>query len=336
VRLTPNDDPSPTPPAGEGRPRAGRLLVVDDDVPLLNALCEALRGRGFEVAAFSDPADALAALRERPFDLLLTDLMMPGTDGIAVLRLAHEICPGLVGVMMTGHGSIQLAVEAMRAGAVDFVLKPFRMRHALPVIDRALGVGRMRAENERLRREVERLEAERVRPLEDANARLAALATTDPLTGLANRRALEEAAARESALGARIGRPLSLILLDADHFKAFNDAFGHPAGDEVRRQVGAAVRACCRATDLPARIGGEEFAILLPATDAAGGRVLAERVRAAVEAGSWPQRPVTISVGVATCEWGSAEALIAAADRALYEAKRAGRNRVVADGPAGG
>jgi diguanylate cyclase (GGDEF)-like protein len=299
---------------------------------LVAALCEALRNEGFEVAGFADPAAALDALRAGGFDLLLSDLMMPGTNGVQVLRQALEIDPRLAGVIMTGQGSVPAAVEAMRAGAADFVLKPFRMKQVLPVLDRALAARRLRAENERLRREVERSEAERVRLLEETNARLAALAATDLLTGLANRRAFDEALAREASLAGRGVRPLSLLALDVDHFKTFNDAFGHPAGDEALRRVAEAIRGCCRATDVAARTGGEEFAVLLPGTDLEGALVLAERVRAAVEAGPWPLRPVTASAGVATlgaaCR-GAAERLVAAADRALYRAKRDGRNRVV-------
>jgi len=215
--------------------RRGRLLLVDDEEDLLDALCESLRAQGFEVLGFADPAPALDALRADQFDLLLSDLMLPGMDGTQLLKKALQIDPDLVGVIITGQGSIEAAVEAMKCGAFDFVLKPFRMRQVLPLLDRAVGVRRMQAENARLRREVERLDAERVRFLEETNARLAALATTDPLTGLANRRAFDEALAREAALAGRGARPLSLVLLDVDHFKRFNDTFGHPAGDEVLR-----------------------------------------------------------------------------------------------------
>jgi diguanylate cyclase (GGDEF)-like protein len=254
-------------------------------------------------------------------------------DGIALLRQAQGIDPTVAGVIMTGQGSIPAAVEAMRAGAADFVLKPFRLQQILPVLGRALEARRLRAENDRLRREVARLEAERVRLLEEANARLAVLATTDPLTGLANRRVFDEALAREAALAARGRRPLALMILDVDHFKAFNDAFGHPAGDEVLKQVAVAVRACCRGTDVVARLGGEEFAVLLPGTDLPGGVALAERVRLAVAAGPWPLGPVTVSVGVAVHDAasGGAAELVRAADRAMYRAKRGGRNQVASE-----
>jgi DNA-binding NtrC family response regulator len=137
--------------------RTGRLLVVDDEVELMNALSDSLREEGFEVAGFSDPAAGLAALRGGEFDLLLSDLMMPGTDGIQLLRAALEIDPALVGIIMTGQGSIPTAVEAMKVGAFDYLLKPFRLQQVLPVLVRGLEVRRLRAENVRLRRVLERL-----------------------------------------------------------------------------------------------------------------------------------------------------------------------------------
>lgn len=124
-----------------------RLLVVDDEVELLTALCNALLGEGFEVTGCADPTVALAALRTGGFDLLLSDLTMPGMDGIQLFRQALQIDPTLVGVLMTGSGTIQEAVEAMKVGAFDFVLKPFRLREILPVLNRAIEARRQRAKN---------------------------------------------------------------------------------------------------------------------------------------------------------------------------------------------
>jgi two-component system response regulator AtoC len=152
--------------------RTSRVLVVDDEAPLMESLCETLREEGFEVTGYSDPKAALADLRPGKFDLLLTDLMMPGLDGVRLLGLARRVDPDLVGLVMTGQGSVPAAVEAMRAGAADFVLKPFRRAQLLPVLDRALESRRLRVENERLRREVARLEVESGRRLEEADARL--------------------------------------------------------------------------------------------------------------------------------------------------------------------
>lgn len=124
-----------------------RILIVDDEVPQMRALCDTLRDNDFDVAGFSDPTVALEEFRQARFDLLLSDLMMPQVDGLTFLRQAREIDPDLVGIIMTGQGSIASAIEAMRAGAFDYILKPFKLSAILPVLTRALSVRRMRLEN---------------------------------------------------------------------------------------------------------------------------------------------------------------------------------------------
>jgi signal transduction histidine kinase len=131
-----------------------RLLVVDDEARHMEALCRTLTPEGYDVTGCSAPAQALAALREQPFDVLLTDLMMPGMDGIELLAAALDIDPDLVGVMMTGHGTVGSAVEAMKAGALDYILKPFNLSAIRPVLARAVDVRRLRLENIRLREAV--------------------------------------------------------------------------------------------------------------------------------------------------------------------------------------
>ncbi len=117
--------------------QAARILIVDDEVTQMRALCDTLRDQGYQTTGCSAGCDALAALREAKFDLLLTDLMMPGMDGIALLRAAHALQPDLAGVVMTGKGTIATAVEAMKEGALDYVLKPFKLSAILPVLGRA-------------------------------------------------------------------------------------------------------------------------------------------------------------------------------------------------------
>ena len=196
----------------------------------------------------------------------------------------------------------------MRRGATDFVTKP---------VDAALLDLRIRGafDLEQTRR----------------------MANTDGLTGLYNHRHLQERLQQEVERADRYGRPLSVIMADLDHFKSFNDAFGHPRGDELLIAVARTLRQLSRATDILARYGGEEFTLVLPETSAVEAQVLAERVRqcvAALEIDAVPTRRgaepgVTLSLGVAAYNLGdSKEDLIEAADVALYQAKRAGRNRV--------
>ena len=164
--------------------------------------------------------------------------------------------------------------------------------------------------------------------LEEANRQLEELALHDSLTGLGNRRAFEHRLAQEMNQAKRYGTPLSVLLLDVDSFKAYNDGFGHPAGDEILRRLSQILRAQGRDTDFFARYGGEEFIVILPLTDAAGAMVLAERLRIAIERTVWPEREVTVSLGAATLlpTMPGDAALVEAADQALYAAKAAGRN----------
>lgn len=156
------------------------------------------------------------------------------------------------------------------------------------------------------------------------------LAITDALTGAYNRRYLNEFLVKEIRRSTRYKHDFSLLMLDIDHFKAYNDAYGHLAGDEALRQVVGLLRQNVRAVDLVARYGGEEFVVVLPETDAAGAHATAEKIRSILENHSFPFGRLTASLGVAHCaasEAASPDALIAMADHALYTAKRLGRNR---------
>jgi diguanylate cyclase (GGDEF)-like protein len=179
-------------------------------------------------------------------------------------------------------------------------------------------------------RELGRLNAD----LAVANSRLESLATTDGLTGLKNHRAFQESLEREYARAARDGSPLSLLMLDVDHFKQFNDQFGHPAGDGALKEVARILTQGNRLSDtVAARYGGEEFALILPKCGRNEAAAVAERLRRSVEMGPWPLRPITVSVGLATMIHSTPNraSLIARADAAMYRAKVSGRNQVCSD-----
>jgi diguanylate cyclase (GGDEF)-like protein len=168
------------------------------------------------------------------------------------------------------------------------------------------------------------------RRLEEETVRLSALATTDGLTGLANRRSFGDRLTAAIAYARQTETPLSLILMDVDRFKPYNDMFGHPAGDEVLRQVGRILSRVARDSDIPARYGGEEFAVLLPETDGETGAIIADLFRSEIASSSFPHREVTASFGVAELSAflsGGGE-LVSAADAALYKSKANGRNQV--------
>ncbi len=171
--------------------------------------------------------------------------------------------------------------------------------------------------------------------LEETNKELESLATTDGLTGLKNRRTFGAKLVEEHARAVRYHQPLSLLLLDVDHFKQYNDNFGHPAGDAVLRGVAELLGQTARDTDMAARYGGEEFVVILPFTDEAGARVFAERVRTAIAGKEWEKRPVTASIGIGTLslDTPTPDSLVSCADGALYQSKAAGRNRVTHGNP---
>ncbi len=188
-----------------------------------------------------------------------------------------------------------------------------------------------------VRQRTEEAAVRQARALEEANAKLEEMASTDSLTRLWNRRAFLEQLGVQMQIALRTRRPLSLLLLDIDHFKPYNDAHGHLAGDDVLEQLADILRGLARRSDYVARIGGEEFAILLPETDGEGAIRLAERFRRGVEGAAWPVEPIKISGGATTVRFDPSEqnvdehwrsALLSSADQALYHSKRAGRNRV--------
>lgn len=185
-------------------------------------------------------------------------------------------------------------------------------------------------QNERRLEDAQRKLRQQQDMLQDVNSRLSELATLDGLTQLRNRRAFEERLEDETRRWRQRGSDVSLVLLDIDQFKSFNDTFGHPKGDEVLRAVGRLIRRSLRASDFAARYGGEEFAIILPNTDRTGSLLVAEQLRRAIEEATWEDRAITASVGVATMcgEISTSDELVDHADRALYRSKQAGRNCV--------
>jgi diguanylate cyclase (GGDEF)-like protein len=165
--------------------------------------------------------------------------------------------------------------------------------------------------------------------LQEAYRELEALATTDGMTGLWNHRTFQERFRSELARSRESGQPVALLLIDVDRFKSYNDAFGHPAGDEALRLVAKVLKGNVRSADVPARYGGEEFAVVMLAASEGEALSLAEEIRAACASQEFPRRAVTLSIGVVSTVGGDADEMIEAADRGLYAAKHAGRNRVI-------
>jgi diguanylate cyclase (GGDEF)-like protein len=292
------------------------ILIVDDIPTNIEVLAEALR-RQYRVKVATNGSDALVVARARPQpDLVLLDVMMPAMDGFEVCRrLKADPATQHIPVMfVTAKDDATDEERGLMLGAVDYITKPFH----LPVV-------RARVRNHlALKLKADLLES---------------LANIDSLTDIPNRRRFDEKLAAEWRRCQRSGLPLSLIMIDVDHFKAFNDHFGHGAGDICLMTIAATLSAnLSRPGDMVARFGGEEFAVILPETDPAGAGAIAERMREALAVQRLAQAPgeggiVTLSAGVAgrvPDEAADPAELVLAADRKLYEAKTAGRNRVCA------
>ncbi|XLZ72171.1 GGDEF domain-containing protein [Massilia sp. SR12] len=248
----------------------------------------------------------------------------------SLVRLAHVLlAPSQINTFLSGGTELALMVSAggilqVLINATQFRLESERIRDEL-----AHHAQRLETKRDTLRNEVT-----------ERTAELTRLASTDSLSGLANRRHFMESGQREMARARRHKRPLAVLMLDIDHFKRINDTFGHAAGDKVIEQVAQACRARTRNIDLAGRLGGEEFALLLPETGATAAQVLAERIRHAIATLDARQHglpfPVSVSIGIAVLEAGDAslEALLARADQVLYRAKSLGRNQVQMAGAA--
>jgi diguanylate cyclase (GGDEF)-like protein len=291
-----------------------KVLVVDDVPDNVKLLSYELSDHGFEVLTAFDGPQALEIARSQLPDVILLDIMMPGLDGIEVCRQlkADTDTRPIPVIMISARDLEEDVVRGLDVGACDYVTKPFNLTI---VLARVRTAARAKADHDLIA---------------GMNERLAELALTDGLTGLRNHRSFREAVATTVSLASREHLPLSLIMLDVDHFKSYNDNFGHPAGDEVLRALASILHAQVRKHDLIARYGGEEFAVLLPGADEADARGTAERLRWAIESHAWPRRAVTASLGIATLGPGSAGPLelIERADEALYRSKRSGRNRL--------
>jgi two-component system, cell cycle response regulator len=290
------------------------ILVVDDNPDKLNLIKAALELAGYNVTTATDGDEAIMAIESYQPDLVITDVMMPRMNGyeLAERIRANPVTKFIPVIMQTAAGRRSEDLRrANEAGALGYITDPTDLDLLLA----------------------------RTRTLLEFKAYLDVCeeaAFTDHLTGLANRRRFERQLEREVARMERYGHPFSLLMIDIDSFKDLNDSFGHDAGDDAIRRLSKVLREGTRGIDLAARIGGEEFAVLLVETRKESGFEVAERLRAAIKVLEVPKaRNITASFGVAECptDAQTAAQVLKAADVALYEAKRNGRDRVVAIQP---
>ena len=319
------------------QPAAGIVVLLVDDQPIVGEAIRRMLASNADIA-FHFCADAQRAIDTaaavRP-TTILQDLVMPGVDGFTLVQQMreHPATAQIPIIVLSSREDPRDKSRAFEIGASDYLVK-------LP--DQIELVARIRAHSKsflaQLQRDAAYRELEELgRQLAEKNAILEALSSLDGLTGIANRRRFDEALETEWRRGRREGTELSLLLIDVDFFKRYNDHYGHLAGDDCLRRVAAALKSSAhRAADLVARYGGEEFCILMGHTDAPGAAQVAETARRAIEelaiahARSDAASVVTISLGSATLTPGNdfeGESLIKLADGALYQAKKDGRNR---------
>ncbi len=318
------------------------VLLVDDQVMVGEAIRRALANApNIDFHFCQDPQEALGtAVATRP-TVILQDLVLPGVNGLTLVQAyrANPVTRDIPIIVLSTKEDASVKSAAFAAGANDYLVK-------LP--DTIELIARIRYHSRSYLAMVQRDEAyhalrQSQQQLLESNLELRRLMNSDGLTGLGNRRYFDEYLGAEWDRAVRQGLELSVLMIDVDNFKAYNDCYGHIPGDEaLKRVAGAILAACNRPTDLAARFGGEEFSVILPGMPAGGARLVAEKLRRAVEAmqiphadsatGAW----LSVSVGVASGipqVGGKFSDLIEIADRSLYQAKRHGRNQVVMGEP---
>lgn len=301
---------------------AAQVVVADDDRVTREYVAGLLRGHGYEVTAVDNGQKAIDACRQGAVTLVLLDVIMDGISGIDVCRMLKTTTGAQGGflpvILLTARSDTDSRVEGLRIGADDYICKPFDERELLARVTNMVRIKQMHDD------------------VTAARERLERLAIRDELTGLYNYRYLQSRLSEEFKRAERYREPLSCAMLDIDHFKTFNDRFGHDVGDRVLATVAQRLVEAVREVDVVARYGGEEFLLVLPSTHLAGALTVADRVWRTIgtqpfSIGEGREERITASIGVALYPSrgvGSRDALLKAADRALYRAKDDGRNRI--------
>ena len=305
-----------------------KILLVDDIAINLELQKAYLQGSGYDVVLAMDGEEALQKVYEEKPDLVLLDIMMPKKNGYEVCRLLKNDPETrfIPVIMVTALKDIEDKIKGIEAGADDFISKPFNKTELMARVRSLLRIKFLHDELEN-----------KMEQLDEARKELQQLAITDGLTGLFNYRYFRSQLDHELERARRHHLELSLIMLDIDFFKNYNDSNGHPAGDIVLKEIADAVQENIRKIDIPCRYGGEEFILILPDTGKTAAVVVAEKIRGLIERMAFknqekqPNGQLTISIGVATFpeDGETSNKLVEKVDENLYRAKQTGRNKVV-------
>ncbi len=310
------------------------ILVADDEVSIRELVGEILEGEGYNITLAEDGQDALEKFTLSWHEIVFSDIRMPKMNGIELLTAIKAINENTQFVIMTSHASIENSVDALKKGAFDYIIKPFE---DLDIITDA--AARAIANLSGIRRQQYLLSTltRQNQELDHLNKEFREMAIRDGLTGLFNHRYAKERLESEFDRAARFDRDLSVLFMDLDQFKFYNDTHGHQAGDDILQSLAALMMKTVRESDTLARWGGEEFVVIAPETSAKDACMLAERIRLAVQAHVFPnaeKQPlglVSLSIGIAarSAATESAEKLLRFADDATYAAKDGGRNQCI-------
>ena len=304
-----------------------RILVVDDKEIIRTTITQVLEDDGYKVVTASNGVEALAVYEKEHFPIVITDIYMPEMTGIDLLAAIKEIDDTTQVIVMTSYASIDSAISTTRAGAYDYLTKPFEDIEVISnVVRRAAEKVRLEQKTRHL---VEMLKL-KTEQLKQSNAHLQSLATRDSLTGLYNHRYFQENLTTELNRAQRYRRPFSLLFIDLDHFKTFNDTNGHLDGDKLLIALSNLFMESFRKTDIVCRYGGDEFAVILPEASKQKAHMLAAKLHARVADQPFdgrevmPEGRVTISIGTATYPDDETDAvgLLRHADQIMYEAKK--------------
>ncbi len=304
-------------------------VLVVDDLPLNLKLQKAYLGEvGYQVILAENGIEALRKVRENIPDLVLLDVMMPKMDGFQVCRhIKNNLKTRFIPVILvTALNEIESKIKGIEAGADDFICKPF---NKLELLARVKSLIRIKHLNSELQL--------KIRQLEEAQVKLKKLAITDGLTEVYNYRFFKEQLTKEIVRSARHKSAISIVMIDIDYFKNYNDHHGHPAGDAVLKTIASLLKNNIRTLDIAARYGGEEFALILIETNKPAAGIVANKIKDLIEAHKFefeetqPNGKITVSMGVATFpeDGNSFDKLVAMADKRLYQAKARGRNLLV-------